>query len=58
MGQILPPGVNDGAVSAAAGFSRLAKELNTNIVCGSVANKRTEGYFNTAYVFDFLLTIE
>ncbi len=33
-------------------FSALAKELNVNIVCGSVANKRTEGYFNTAYVFD------
>ncbi len=33
-------------------FSSLAKELNVNIVCGSVANKRTEGFFNTAYVFD------
>ena len=33
-------------------FSALAKELNVNIVCGSVANRRTEGFFNTAYVFD------
>ena len=33
-------------------FSALARELNVNIVCGSVANKRTEGFFNTAYVFD------
>ena len=33
-------------------FSALARELNINIVCGSVANKRTEGFFNTAYVFD------
>ena len=33
-------------------FSALARELNTNIVCGSVADKRAEGYFNTAYVFD------
>ena len=33
-------------------FSALAKELNVNIVCGSVANRRAEGFFNTAYVFD------
>lgn len=42
---------NDGARTKAV-FSALAKELNVNIVCGSVANKRVEGYFNTAYVFD------
>lgn len=33
-------------------FSPLARELNVNIVCGSVANQRAEGFFNTAYVFD------
>lgn len=33
-------------------FSALARELNVNIVCGSVANRRAEGFFNTAYVFD------
>ena len=33
-------------------FSALAKELNVNIVCGSVANRRAEGFFNTAFVFD------
>ena len=33
-------------------FSALAKELNVNIVCGSVTNRRAEGFFNTAYVFD------
>lgn len=33
-------------------FSALAKELNVNIVCGSVASRRGEEFFNTAYVFD------
>ena len=33
-------------------FSALARELNVNIVCGSVVTKRAEGFFNTAYVFD------
>lgn len=33
-------------------FSALAKELDLNIVCGSVTNRRVEGFFNTAYVFD------
>lgn len=33
-------------------FSALAKELNVNIVCGSVANQREDGFYNTAYVFD------
>ena len=41
----------DGARTKAV-FSALARELSVNIVCGSVANKRTEGFFNTAYVFD------
>ena len=35
-----------------AAFSALAKELNVNIVCGSVANRRGDEFFNTAYVFD------
>ena len=33
-------------------FSALAEELDLNIVCGSVTNRRAEGFFNTAYVFD------
>jgi len=33
-------------------FSPLAKELNIHIVCGSVANRRDDGFYNTAYVFD------
>lgn len=41
----------DGARTKAV-FSALAKELNVNIVCGSVANRRGEKFFNTAYVFD------
>ena len=40
----------DGARTRAV-FSALAKELNINIVCGSVANHRAEGVYNTAYVF-------
>lgn len=33
-------------------FSTLAGELNVNIVAGSVANRKTDGVYNTAYVFD------
>ena len=33
-------------------FSALARELHVNIVCGSVANQRDGGFYNTAYVFD------
>ena len=33
-------------------FSSLARELDVNIVCGSVANRKGGGYYNTAYVFD------
>ncbi|HWQ58276.1 MAG TPA: carbon-nitrogen family hydrolase [Clostridia bacterium] len=33
-------------------FSALAKELEINIVAGSVANRRGGGLYNTAYVFD------
>lgn len=32
--------------------SALAKELNVNIVAGSAANRRGDGFYNTAYVFD------
>ena len=35
-----------------AAFSALAKELNVTIVSGSVANRRGDEFFNTAYVFD------
>ena len=41
----------DGARTKAV-FSALARELNVNIVCGSVANQRGDGFCNTAYVFD------
>lgn len=33
-------------------FSKLSKELNINIVAGSVANLKNGGIFNTAYVFN------
>ena len=33
-------------------FSALAGELDINIVCGSVANRRADGFYNTAYVFN------
>ena len=33
-------------------FSALAKELNVNIVAGSVADQRGGKFYNTAYVFD------
>lgn len=33
-------------------FSALARELDVNIVCGSVANRRSDGFYNTAYVFN------
>lgn len=35
-----------------AAFSALARELDVNIVAGSVANRRADGFYNTAYVFD------
>lgn len=41
----------DGARTKAV-FGPLAKELGVNIVCGSVATRRGEDFFNTAYVFD------
>lgn len=33
-------------------FSSLAKELNVNIVAGSIANKKNNGIYNTAFVFN------
>lgn len=33
-------------------FGALAKELNVNIVAGSVANRRKDGVYNTCYVFN------
>jgi len=33
-------------------FSALARQLQVNIVCGSVAARRGEHFYNTAYVFD------
>ncbi len=41
----------DGARTKAE-FSALAKDLHVNIVCGSVANRKSGGIYNTAYVFD------
>ena len=41
----------DGAQTRAV-FSALAKELNLNIVAGSVADEREGKFYNTAYVFD------
>ena len=31
--------------------SRLSRELNVNIVAGSVANKKENGVYNTSYIF-------
>lgn len=33
-------------------FGKLAKALNVNIVAGSVVNKKADGIYNTAYVFN------
>ena len=41
----------DGAETKAV-FSAMAAELGINIVCGSVANRRGDKFYNTAYVFD------
>lgn len=49
--ELAPCADRDGERTKAV-FSALAKELNVNIVCGSVANQKAEGFFNTAYVFD------
>lgn len=33
-------------------FSSLSKELDVNIVAGSIANRKADGIYNTSYVFD------
>lgn len=48
---LAPCADEDGARTKAV-FSPLARELNVNIVCGSVANRKSGGFYNTAYVFD------
>ena len=48
----LAPCADDNGQRTKAVFSALARELNVNIVCGSVANKKADGFYNTAYVFD------
>lgn len=50
--QELAPCADDDGKAVKALCSALAKELNINIVAGSVANRRADGYYNTAYVFD------
>lgn len=50
--QELAPCADDDGKATKALCSALAKELNINIVAGSVANRRADGYYNTAYVFD------
>lgn len=50
--QELAPCADDDGKATKALCSVLAKELHINIVAGSVANRRADGYYNTAYVFD------
>ncbi len=50
--QELAPCADDDGKATKALCSALAKELHINIVAGSVANRRADGYYNTAYVFD------
>ena len=50
--QELAPCADDNGKATKALCSALAKELHINIVAGSVANRRADGYYNTAYVFD------
>ena len=45
------PADRDGARTKAV-FGPLARELDVNIVCGSVANQKADGFYNTACVFD------
>lgn len=49
--ELAPCADRDGERTKAV-FSALARELNVNIVCGSVVNRRADGFYNTAYVFD------
>lgn len=48
----LDPCADDDGKAVKALCSALAKELNINIVAGSVANRRADGFYNSAYVFD------
>ena len=48
----LAPCADQDGVRTKAVFSALAKELDVNIVCGSVATQKADGFYNTAYVFD------
>lgn len=48
----LAPCADDNGRRTKEVFSALARELHVNIVCGSVANKKSDGFYNTAYVFD------
>lgn len=50
--QELAPCADDDGKATKDLCSALAKELHINIVAGSVANRRADGYYNTAYVFD------
>ena len=45
-------GADCDGVRTKAVFGALSKELGVNIVAGSVANRRQDGCYNTAYVFD------
>ncbi len=48
----LPQYADDNGAQTKSLFSALAKEFNVNIVAGSVANRKADGIYNTAYVFD------
>lgn len=50
--QELAPCADDDGKATKALCSALAKELHINIVAGSVANRRADGFYNSAYVFD------
>lgn len=50
--QDLAPCADHDGEKTKAVFSALAKELNVNIVAGSVADQRDGKFYNTAYVFD------
>lgn len=48
----LAPCADENGQRTKATFSALARELNVNIVCGSVTTRKADGFYNTAYVFD------
>ena len=50
--QDLAPCADQNGEKTKAVFSQLARELNVNIVAGSVADQRGGRFYNTAYVFD------